>query len=75
MMDYIKILTSSSIIINRAVFLLDQKKIQTHIKDNVESARLAGFGAPQNDVELYVHKSEFEYAKNIIENSNIANEL
>jgi len=70
---HIKILTSSSIIINRIAFLLDQKNIATLIKDNVESARLAGFGTTQNDVELYVNNSDFESAQKIIEEFNKEN--
>ena len=70
---HIKILTSSSIIINRIAFLLDQKNIATLIKDNVESARLAGFGTTQNDVPLYVNNSDFESAQKIIEEFNKEN--
>ena len=70
---HIKILTSSSIIINRIAFLLDQRNIGTLIKDNVESARLAGFGTTQNDVELFVHNSDFESAQKIIEEFNQEN--
>jgi hypothetical protein len=70
---HIKILTSSSIIINRIAFLLDQKNIATLIKDNVESARLAGFGTTQNDVELYVNNSDFKSAQKIIEEFNKEN--
>ncbi|HEY5689412.1 MAG TPA: DUF2007 domain-containing protein [Yeosuana sp.] len=72
---FIKILTSSSIIINRIAFLLDQRNIATLIKDNVESARLAGFGTTQNDVELYVHNSDFESAQKIIKEFNKENAL
>ena len=71
MSDYQKLLTSSSIIINRAAFLLDQENIQTRIKDHVESARLGGFGVPQNDVELYVQQSDFQKAQDIIEKLNL----
>lgn len=70
---HVKILTNSSIIINRIAFLLDQKNIATLIKDNVESARLAGFGTTQNDVQLYVNNSDFESAQKIIEEFNKEN--
>lgn len=65
--DYIKILTDSSIIVNRVAFELQENDIETKIIDNVESGRLAGFGVQNNDVELYVLKSEALKAKNIIE--------
>ena len=66
MNKHIKIFTSSSIIVNRIASILNQNNIQTLIKDNVESARLAGFGIPSNDVELYVDNSDLESAQKII---------
>ena len=66
MNKHIKILTSSSIIINRIASILNQNNIQTLIKDNVESARLAGFGISSNDVELYIDNSDVESAQKII---------
>lgn len=64
---HIKVLTDSSITINRIAFLLDQNGIPTMIKDNVESARLAGFGISPNEVALYVCSSDYERAAKIIE--------
>lgn len=75
MKEHVKILTGSSITINRIAFLLDQKNIPTLIKDNVESARLAGFGTAQNDVDLYVYESDFENAREIIEEFNKENNV
>jgi len=72
MEDYIKIMTNTSIIVNRIAFLLGEENIPIRIKDRVESARLGGFGVPQNDIELYVHKSEIEKAQEIIDKSDIA---
>ncbi len=66
MNKHIKILTSSSIIINRIASILNQNNIQTIIKDNVESARLAGFATSSNDVELYIDNSDRESAQKII---------
>lgn len=62
----IKILTDSSIVINRIAYLLKENNIVTNIVDNVESARLAGFGSPINNVELYVLKSDFKKAEQVI---------
>lgn len=67
MNEHIKVLTSSSININRIAFLLGQNNILTMIKDNVESARLAGFGISPNEVALYVYSSDVERATKIIE--------
>tara|TARA_R110000796_G_scaffold162592_4_gene279530 strand:- start:34886 stop:35113 length:228 start_codon:yes stop_codon:yes gene_type:complete len=74
MSEYAKILTDRKIIINRISQLLDEEKIPYLVKDNAESARLAGFGTSSNDVDLYVYKSDFNKAETIIksfvENSN-----
>lgn len=64
--NYIKILTDSSIVINRIAYLLKENNIVTNIVDNVESARLAGFDSPINNVELYVLKSDFKKAEQVI---------
>ncbi|MCL6218381.1 putative signal transducing protein [Zunongwangia pacifica] len=71
MHDYTKILTSTSIIINRIASLLTEKNISIRVRDNVESGRLAGFGVPQNDVELFVLKSEYQKAQEVIADSDI----
>ncbi|WP_121665293.1 putative signal transducing protein [Mesonia aquimarina] len=75
MKDYIKILTDTSIIVNRIVALLEQKNISIRIRDNVESGRLAGFGVQQNDVELYVHKADYNNAQQLIEGFREEQEL
>jgi hypothetical protein len=66
MNEHVKILTNSAILINRIAQILDEEEIPSLIKDNVESARLAGFGTSANDVELYVYTSDLEKAKKII---------
>lgn len=66
MNDYIKILTDSSIVIKRIVQLLNEEKIPSLVKDNVESGRLGGFGTTTNDIELYVFKSDINRAEQII---------
>ncbi|WP_339606036.1 DUF2007 domain-containing protein [uncultured Roseivirga sp.] len=74
MSEYVKTLTDRKIIINRISQLLDEEKIPYLVKDNAESARLAGFGTSSNDVDLYVYKSDFNKTETIIksfvENSN-----
>ncbi len=66
MSEHVRILTDSAIVINRIVQLLDEEKIPSIIKDNVESARLAGFGIPSNDVDLYVDSSDVNSVEMII---------
>lgn len=62
-----KILTDSAIIVNRVATLLDEQNISSHIKNNLESARVAGYGVPQNSVELYVYRKDAERAQEVIE--------
>ncbi|MFT6998464.1 MAG: putative nucleotidyltransferase [Cryomorphaceae bacterium] len=66
MNEHIKVLTNSSIVINRIVQLLEENNIQSLVKDNVESSKLAGFGTSYFDVDLYVYKSDVEKAQEII---------
>ncbi|SHJ19276.1 Putative signal transducing protein [Mesonia phycicola] len=68
MEKFSRILTDSSIIVNRIAYLLQDNNIDYKIKDNVESARLAGFGSPNNNVELYVLKNDLEKSKVLIDN-------
>lgn len=70
MSEHVRILTDSAIVINRIVQLLNVEKIPSIVKDNVESARLAGFGIPSNDVELYVDTSDVNRAEMIIKSFN-----
>lgn len=73
MKEHVKILTDSAIVIQRIAQLLEEEKIPSLVKDNVESARLAGFGIPLNDVELYVYTTDVDRAEMIIK-SFIKNE-
>lgn len=67
MNEHVKILTDSSIVINRIVQLLEEQGITTIVKDQGESARLAGYGTFLNDAELYVKRSDFKRAEVIIQ--------
>ena len=63
----VRIRTGSAILINRIAQILDENKIPSLIQDNVESARLAGFGISPNEVHLYSYKSDVEKAEEIIQ--------
>jgi|TARA_B110000908_G_C10119483_1_gene386925 hypothetical protein len=63
----VRIRTGSAILINRIAQILDENKIPSLIQDNVESARLAGFGISPNEVHLYIYKSDVEKAEEIIQ--------
>jgi len=74
MNEHVKILTNSAIVINRIAQILDEEGIPSMIKDNVESARLAGFGTSANNVDLYVLNSDLEKAKELIKTFSENNE-
>jgi len=66
MSEHIKVASNSSIVIKRIVQMLDENNIQSLVKDNVESSRMAGFGTSYYDVDLYVEKADAERAMEII---------
>jgi hypothetical protein len=66
--EHIKLFSGTSIIVRGLQNILDDNQIGYVVKDNVESARLAGFGAQQNDIDLYVLESDFTRAKAFVEN-------
>lgn len=66
--EYIKIYTGSFIITQLIISRLEDIGISPVVKDETESARLAGFGAaiPGNQ-ELYVHENELDKAVPLVE--------
>ncbi|MEP1486910.1 MAG: DUF2007 domain-containing protein [Algibacter sp.] len=73
--NYIKIFTGNFIIVKRIVFDLKKENIIPVIKDETESARLAGFGGGilPGFQQIYVHKDELDKAASILE--SITSEL
>jgi hypothetical protein len=65
--EHIKIFSGTAMFVNRLSFLLDQASIASLIKDHVNSGTLAGFGSPNNNVELFIYNSDKEKATPIIE--------
>ncbi|MGJ5641440.1 DUF2007 domain-containing protein [Formosa sp. S-31] len=66
--NYIKVYTGSLFITQRLVDELAKSDINAIVKDESESARLAGFGASiQGEQELFVNKDEQETAEQIIQ--------
>jgi|UniRef100_UPI0040470B73 hypothetical protein len=65
--EHIKIFSENGILVRRLQSLLEEEQIPSLIKDNVESARLGGFGSFQNSVDLFIFKSDLEKATPIIE--------
>lgn len=66
--DYVKVFSGSSIIVTLINERLEEIGINPVIKDESESARMAGFGASiQNYQEVYVYKDELSKALPIVE--------
>ncbi len=65
---YTKIYTGNFILIQLMVTRLEEIGVSAIVKDESESGRLAGFGAPiQGQQELFVHNEELDKAVPIIE--------
>ena len=73
--NYIKIFTGDFIIVQRIINELKTANINAIVKDNTESARLAGFGGGilPGFQEVFVNKDELDKAVPIVE--NITSEL
>jgi len=65
--SYIKIFSESPIIINRLRSLLDEQHISSLVKNQIESARLAGFGILNDAIDLYIHKTDLQKAMSIVQ--------
>jgi hypothetical protein len=64
---HIKIFSETPIIINRLRSLLEEQNIRSLVKNQFESGRLAGFGAPMNAVDLFILNSDLEKASIIVD--------
>lgn len=64
--EYLKIYTSSLIIINSLRNLLEENNITSLVKNHPESARLAGFGSSMDSVELYILTKDLERSQPIL---------
>ena len=64
--EYLKIYTSSLIIINGIRNLLAENNITSLVKNHPESARLGGFGLSMDSVELFIHKKDLEKSEPIL---------
>lgn len=65
--DYTKIYTGNPFITQLIITELQEKGIEPIVKDESESARLAGFAANINgDREIHVHKGQVDEATAIV---------
>ena len=67
---YVKIYTGSMVIIQLLISKLEDIGIRPIIKDETESGRLAGFGAPiPFQQEVFVHENELDKAVPIVQSA------
>ena len=72
MTDYVNIYTGNFVFVQRIIFDLERIDIIAVVKDQTESARLAGFGGGiiPGFQQVYIHKDEYDRAIKIVENLN-----
>tara|TARA_B100000787_G_scaffold166340_1_gene151417 strand:- start:1300 stop:1530 length:231 start_codon:yes stop_codon:yes gene_type:complete len=63
---HIKIFSEAPIIVNRLRSLLEEEDIISLVKNNIESARLAGFGALSDIIDVYILSTDIEKASEIV---------
>lgn len=65
--NYKKIFSGDALLVKRLVSKLHELGIEPVVKDEAESARLAGFASSMlGQVDLYVHKDEAEKALKVV---------
>lgn len=68
--QYSKVYSGSFIVVQLITQNLEKQGIKAIVKDETESARLAGFGTPTYGFqEVYVHSSEKHKAEAIVANT------
>jgi len=66
--NYSKVFSGNQFVAKKIVDQLQEIGIRAIVKDETESARMAGFASTMDgDVELYVHNDELEKAKRILD--------
>jgi len=65
--EHVKIFSDTLIIVNALKNNLSDNNIHSLIKNQSESARLAGFGSPMNSVELFILKEDLQKAQPIVD--------
>lgn len=65
-MELIKFFSGSEVESMAIINVLKDRNINYVVKDQFESARLAGFGNFGSAVEIYINKDDFEKAKDIV---------
>ncbi|MGK4569131.1 putative signal transducing protein [Flavobacterium sp. 3HN19-14] len=66
-MGLIKIFSGSEVLAQNLKTRIEEKGVNVVIKDNIQSARLAGFGNADAAVELFIQESDYGKASSAIE--------
>lgn len=66
-MGLMKVFSGSEILALALQTKIEEAGVETVIKNNVQSARLAGFGASGQAVELFIQETDFAKANPVIE--------
>jgi hypothetical protein len=70
--DFVIVYKGSVVLSNRIINELLLNKISPIVKNESESARLAGFGFNiENEISVHVHLDEFEKSQKVIKNLRI----
>jgi hypothetical protein len=66
-MGLMKVFSGSEILALALQQKIEEKGVNTVMKDNIQSARLAGFGNSGQAVELFIQETDFAKANPVIE--------
>lgn len=66
-MGYIKIFSGSDILAKALQQKIEATGIETIVKDNIQSARLGGFGNSDLAVEIFIQEKDYGKVHSIIE--------
>lgn len=70
-MGLIKVFSGSEILAKNLQNRLEEQDVPTVIKDNIQSARLGGFGNTDLAVEVFIQESDYNKAHKIIDDFKI----
>jgi hypothetical protein len=66
-MGLMKVFSGSEILAMALKEKIEAKGVATVMKDNIQSARLAGFGSSGSAVEVFIQETDFAKANPVIE--------
>ena len=66
-MGLMKVFSGSEILALALKEKIEAVGVDTVVKDNIQSARLAGFGSSGSAVELFIQETDFSKANHVIE--------